>query len=297
MGAAGAAVAMDEGGAHLGVVLGGFEFAGHAGEEALEDELGFYANDRVEGAGHADVGLIGGAVVEDAVVGGGDVGVGAEDGGDAAVEVPAEGGFFAGGFGVEVEEDDFRVGVALDEGEEFVGFAEGVVGAGHEDAALEVDDGVWGAVAEGALVEAEAGSAVSEVGGAEDAAAAGVRVGGDVHVFDDLFFVPDVVAGGDDVGAEVEEFFCDGGSDAEAAGGVFAVDDEEVYGVSFEDVGEVLAYDVAAGRSEDVADEENVHVNILARGVVEGFDATCAKESAKFREVRRGKVGGVRLVG
>jgi hypothetical protein len=35
--------------------------------------------------------------------------------------------------------------------------------------------------------------------------------------------------------------------------------------VGFEDVGEVLAYDVAAGRSEDVADEKNVHLWSLAR--------------------------------
>jgi hypothetical protein len=42
-------------------------------------------------------------------------------------------------------------------------------------------------------------------------------------------------------------------------GGVFAVDAEEVDGVGFDDVGKVLADDVAAGRSEDVADEENVH--------------------------------------
>jgi hypothetical protein len=161
---------------------------------------------------------------------------------------------------VEVEQDDLGVGVALDEGEELVGFAEGVVGGGHEDAALEVDDGVWGAVAELAFVKAEAGSAVGEVGGAKDAAAADVGVGGDGHVLEDLFFVPDVVAGGDDVGSEVEEFFGDGGGDAEAAGGVFAVDDEEIYGVGVEDVGQVLAYDVAAGRTEDVADEENVHL-------------------------------------
>ena len=106
---------------------------------------------------------------------------------------------------------------------------------------------------------------MGEVGGTEDAAASGVGVGRDRHVFDDLFFVPDVDAGGDDVGAQVEEFFGDGGGDAESAGRVFAVDDEEVYGVSFKDVGEVLAYDVAAGRSEDVADEENVHLWILAR--------------------------------
>jgi hypothetical protein len=187
------------------------------------------------------------------------VGVGAEDGGDAAVEIPAEGGFFAGGFGVDVEEDDFCVGVAFDLDEKLVGFAEGVVAGGHEDAALQVEDGVFGAVAELALVDAEAGCADGVVGGTDDAAATDVRVGGDGHVLEDFFLVPDVVAGGDDVGAEVEEFFCEGGGDAEAASGVFAVDDEEVDGVGLQDVGEMFADDMAAGRAEDVADEENVH--------------------------------------
>jgi len=140
-------------------------------------------------------------VGEDALVGGGNVGVGADDGGDAAVEVPAEGYFFAGGFAVEVEEDDLGSGFTLDVGEEFVGFAEGVVATGHEDAALEVHDGVALAGGELALVEAEAWGADGVVGGAEDAAAAEMRAGGDGHVFEDLFFVPDVVAGGDDVRA------------------------------------------------------------------------------------------------
>ncbi len=198
--------------------------------------------------------------MEDALVGGGDVGVGAEDGGDAAVEVPAEGDFFAGGFAVDVEEDDLGAGRFGDLGEEVVGLAEGVVAGGHEDAALEVDDGVRLAVAEDALVEAEAGGSVGVVGGAEDAAAAGVGVFGDGHVLEDLFFVPDVVTGGDYVGSEIEELFGDGGGDAEAAGGVFAVDDEEIDGVGVEDVRQVFADDMAAGGAEDVADKENIHL-------------------------------------
>ena len=227
------------------------------------------------------------------------MGVGAEDGGDAAVEIPAESYFFAGGFGVEVEEDHLGVGVALDEGEEFVGFAEGVVAGGHEDAALEVEDGVLGAVAEGAFVDTEAGGSVGVVGGAEDAAAADVGVGGDGHVLEDFLLVPDVVAGGDDVGTEVEELFGEGGGDAEASGGVFAVDDEEIDGVGFEDVGEVLADDVAAGRTEDVADEENVHLWSLARGVRKSFDAEGAKRGAKFRggKTLMGVAGGKMLTG
>jgi len=85
----------------------------------------------------------------------------------------------------------------------------------------------------------------------------GVR--GDGHVFEDLFFVPDVVAGGDDVRAEVEELVGDGRREAEAAGGVFAVDDEEIDGVGFKDVRKVFADDVAAGGAKDIADKEDIH--------------------------------------
>jgi len=160
---------------------------------------------------------------------------------------------------VEVEEDDFGSGFALDVAEEFVGFAEGVVATGHEDAALEVHDGVGLAGGQLALVEAEAGSADGVVGGAKDAAAARVGVDGDGHVFEDLFFVPDVVAGGDDVGSEIEELFCDGGCETEAAGGVFAVDDEEIDVVGFKYVGQVFADDVAAGGAKDIADKKDIH--------------------------------------
>lgn len=181
--------------------------------------------------------------------------VGAEECGDAAVEIPAKSYFFGGGLAVQVEEDDFCGDLA----EQLVGFAEGVVAGGHEDAALEVHDGIALAGGELALVDAEARCANGVVGGAEDAAAANVGVGGDGHVFEDLSLVPDVVAGGNDVGAEIEELFCNGWCDAEASGGVLSVDDEEVDGVGFKDVGKVFADDVAAGGAKDVADKKDVH--------------------------------------
>ena len=255
MGATGGSVTFDEGGAHFGVSFGGFELGRHASEEAVEDELFFYSDDGVVGAGHAYIRLVGGAVVEDALVGGGNVGVGADDGGDAPVQVPADGDLFRGGFGVEVEEYDLGCDLA----EKLVGFAEGVVAGGHEDAALEVEDGVLLAIGQGALVDAKAGSAVGVVCRADDAAAADVGVFGDGHILEDLFFVPDVVARGDDVGPEVEEFFGEGGGDAEAASGVLAIDDEEVDGIGFNDVGEVFADDVTASGAEDIADKEDIH--------------------------------------
>lgn len=114
VGAAGGSVAGDEGCAHFWIALGRLEFAGHSGEEAVEDEFGFDADDGIVGAGHAYVGLVGGAAGEDALVGGGDMGVGAQERGEAAVEIPAECYFFAGGFAVEVHKDDFGAGFAGD---------------------------------------------------------------------------------------------------------------------------------------------------------------------------------------
>jgi hypothetical protein len=61
------------------------------------------------------------------------------------------------------------------------------------------------------------------------------------------------------VGAEVEEFVCDGWRDAKAAGGVFAVDNEQIYIIGFKDVREMFADDVAAGGAKDIADKEDIH--------------------------------------
>ena len=73
-------------------------------------------------AGHADVGDVGGAARQHPGVGGGHVGVGAEDGRDAAVEVPAHRHLLAGHLGVEVDEE--RVGVAVEPVEQRVGLGE-----------------------------------------------------------------------------------------------------------------------------------------------------------------------------
>jgi hypothetical protein len=68
-----------------------------------------------------------------------------------------------------------------------------------------------------------------------------------------------VVAGGDHLRAKIEELLGDGGRKAEAAGGILAVDNEQVYGVCFNQMPQVLMDDVAACRTKDIADEENVH--------------------------------------
>ena len=55
------------------------------------------------------------------------MGVGAEDSGDAAIEIPAERHLLAGGFGVEIKQNDLRGGLTLDAEEHLVRFAEGIV--------------------------------------------------------------------------------------------------------------------------------------------------------------------------
>ena len=102
---AGRLVDVDDGAGEADVPLGDLEGGGGLEEEALEHLVDPHADHRLVGAGHADVGLQGGAAGEDPLVGGGDVGVGAEHGAHPAVEVEAHRLLLAGRLGVEVDQD------------------------------------------------------------------------------------------------------------------------------------------------------------------------------------------------
>jgi hypothetical protein len=110
---AGRFVDVDDDGGQADVALGDFEGDAGLKEETLEDPVGAHADDRIVGAGHADVGQQGGAAGQDALVAGGDVGVGADDGAHPAVEVEGDCLLFAGRLGVEVDEDDLHLGIEL----------------------------------------------------------------------------------------------------------------------------------------------------------------------------------------
>lgn len=71
--------------------------------------------------------------------------------------------------------------------------------------------------------------------------------------------------------AKVEEFFRDRGSEAEASGGIFAVDDKQIDGIGFKDVGKMFADDMAAGGAKDIADKEDIHSKSL-HGAAESRD-------------------------
>ena len=148
-------------------------------------------------AGHADVGLIGGAVLEDLLVGGGDVGVRAQHGRDAAVEVAAEELLVAGRLGVDVDQDHPRL--AADLAEDAVGGAERVsrpAACRSGPAAVKTATGVPSR----ALTQAS--SAPGESGGKLAGRSTSV---GPVEELEDLVLAVDVVAHGHDVDAGLGE--------------------------------------------------------------------------------------------
>ncbi len=68
-----------------------------------------------------------------------------------------------------------------------------------------------------------------------------------------------MVAGGENVRAEIEQLVGDGGCQTESTGGVFRVDNHEIDAVAGDDVTDVFPYDATAGAAEHIADEEDAH--------------------------------------
>ena len=87
-----------------GILVGGVVAHRHVGAHDRDRLLALDADHAAARAGHADVGDVGGPAREHARVGGRDVRVGADDGGHAAVEVPAERDLLARRLGVHVDE-------------------------------------------------------------------------------------------------------------------------------------------------------------------------------------------------
>ncbi len=82
-----------------------------------------------------------------------------------------------------------------------------------------------------------------------------------LEVVDDFALVPDVVAGGDYVDVEFEQFFRECRSDPEAGRGIFAVGDDQIDGAIAHNLRQLFLDDVPSGPSENVANEENTHRN------------------------------------
>ena len=94
-------------------------------------------------------------------------------------------------------------------------------------------------------------------------ASRGLAVGRLLHVLHDLALVPNMIAGGDDADALLEEFFGDLRGDTKSPGGIFAIGNDEIDAMLVDNFGEVLLDHGAARPAKDVADEQNAHVRPL----------------------------------
>src|SRR5260221_6887021 len=72
-----------------------------------------------------------------------------------------------------------------------------------------------------------------------------------------------MVAGGDGVHAAAKQFLGDVRRDAVAAGGIFAVGDDDVETVRLSQLGQEFLDRAPAWRPDDVADEQNFHAGKL----------------------------------
>jgi hypothetical protein len=88
-------------------------------------------------------------------------------------------------------------------------------------------------------------------------------VGAGVEILDDLALVPDVIPSRQNADAEFEKLFGYLRSEAEPAGGIFRVGDDEVDVVLGHDLMHTLADDGASGPAKNVTDKEKAQTEGL----------------------------------
>ena len=86
-----------------------------------------------------------------------------------------------------------------------------------------------------------------------------------LEVFDDLAFIPDVIAGSHHVDAQIEELFGQRRRDAESGGSIFAVGNDEIDGVLLAQFREAIFYDRPAGAPKNVTDKKNFQDSMVSR--------------------------------
>jgi len=173
--------------------------------------------------------------------------VGADDGRDAAVEIPAQADLLARRLGVHVDED--VVDLPLEAAEDRVDLDECRAAGAEVEVPREVDDPEAHAAA---LHDREAVARLRPeiVGRPQDPL---LRV----EVREDLLAVIGVVSERDDVHARREELVGDLRRDPEAPGDVLGVDDDEGRVVALAQGGEEPQQGPAAESADEVADEED----------------------------------------
>ena len=174
------------------------------------------------------------------------MGMGAPQGGDAAVQIIGHGQLFAGGLGVKVHQCEGGLFPGL---QQAVRRGEGVVAAPGQVAPADEHQHRHLHPAQVIDPVAPARSAGGEVGRAENVAVL-------LQIIGDLHFAPGVVAQGDDVGPGGKQVVGLLGGQA-GAGDVLAVDNGEVHALHFFKVRQMAAQVGGALLAGDVADGQN----------------------------------------
>ena len=78
-----------------------------------------------------------------------------------------------------------------------------------------------------------------------------------VEVFDNLAFIPDVIAGSHHVDAQIEKLFGKCRSNAKPSRGILAVGDDQIDRMLLAQFREPIFYDGAPGPSKNVTDKKN----------------------------------------
>ena len=134
----------------------------------------------------------------------------------------------------------------------------GIFQAGHEDAALQIDHRVGLSRGQLSLVKPMSRRSGDVVGRAQHAAGAIVairRYG--LHILDNLAFVPDMVASGEDMRPLVEELVGNPRSYTKPAGRVLRVDHHQVDAPLLDQGAQVFGYDTSPSLAKYVTDKEN----------------------------------------
>jgi hypothetical protein len=156
-----------------------------------------------------------------------------------------------GRLAVEIDDDGLDVRKRM-RGDRSLDRGEGIVERIHEQPRHHIDDEDPPPLADRVDEAAVARRPGRKVGGTKQAGITG-------DIGDDLAAVPDMVSGGDDIDAGGIEFAADLVCDAEAGGGVLAIDDDEIEGQLAAETRQVFDHARPSRAAHDVAAEQNSH--------------------------------------
>ena len=224
-----------------------------------------HADDGIVVAAHAYVGHVAGTVREDVGVGRRNMGMGADRHRHSSVHHMAQRHLFRRGLAMDIQQDRRDAAAQAVFRQHLFDGSEGTVERIHEQPRHHVEDHDLLPAAAGEDVLAAPRCAFRVIARPQEPRVA-------VDMGQDLAVVPAVVAAGDDIDARGVELFADLAGDAEAAGRVLAVDDDEIGIQLLAQRRQVREHGVAPRSSDDVAAKQNLHE--LVRPPAAGWSPT-----------------------